>query len=151
MCTAITASALSVSAAEENADRGAPAPYRNPAVLDREKNRSGGGRENESVFSRGCHSRLTIRCLAEWDSGKPKKQGVDDGLGGMGTRIPAGLRVLFSWPVIFRRDAYVYGYPLVTMEMTRRVMTNVAAPRGNRGPMGQFVKVRQYPDASSAT
>ena len=24
-------------------------------------------------------------------------------------------------------DAYVYGYPLVTMEMTRRVMTNVAA------------------------
>ena len=24
-------------------------------------------------------------------------------------------------------DAYIYGYPLVTMEMTRRVMTNVAA------------------------
>ena len=23
-------------------------------------------------------------------------------------------------------DAYIYGYPLVTMEMTRRVMTNVA-------------------------
>ena len=29
------------------------------------------------------------------------------------------------------------GYPLVTMEMTRRVMTNVAAPEGNRAPMGQ--------------
>ena len=27
-------------------------------------------------------------------------------------------------------DAYIYGYPLVTMEMTRRVMTNVAAPEG---------------------
>ena len=26
-------------------------------------------------------------------------------------------------------DAYIYGYPLVTMEMTRRVMTNVATPR----------------------
>ncbi len=45
-------------------------------------------------------------------------------------------------------DAYVYGYPLVTMEMTRRVMTNVAQPEGNRGPMGQFIKARQYPNAS---
>jgi hypothetical protein len=45
-------------------------------------------------------------------------------------------------------DAYVYGYPLVTMEMTRRVMTNVAAPAGTRAPMGQFVRMRQYPDAS---
>jgi hypothetical protein len=45
-------------------------------------------------------------------------------------------------------DAYVYGYPLVTMEMTRRVMTNVAKPTGNRGPMGQFVRAREYPNAS---
>ena len=26
-------------------------------------------------------------------------------------------------------DAYIYGYPLVTMEMTRRVMTNVGEAR----------------------
>jgi hypothetical protein len=45
-------------------------------------------------------------------------------------------------------DAYIYGYPLVTMEMTRRVMTNVAAPAGTRAPMGQFIKARHYPDAS---
>lgn len=45
-------------------------------------------------------------------------------------------------------DAYIYGYPLVTMEFTRRIMTNVAAPAGNRGPMGQFVRAREYPDAS---
>jgi hypothetical protein len=45
-------------------------------------------------------------------------------------------------------DAYVYGYPLVTMEMTRRVMTNVASPEGTRAPMGQFVRARQYPSAS---
>jgi hypothetical protein len=45
-------------------------------------------------------------------------------------------------------DAYIYGYPLVTMEMTRRVMTNVPAVEGTRGPMGQFIKLRQYPDAS---
>jgi len=45
-------------------------------------------------------------------------------------------------------DAYIYGYPLVTMEMTRRVITNVAAPEDTRAPMGQLIKMRQYPDAS---
>src|ERR1700722_12681158 len=28
-------------------------------------------------------------------------------------------------------DAYIYGYPLVTMETTRRVLTNVTAPDGD--------------------
>ena len=45
-------------------------------------------------------------------------------------------------------DAYIFGYPLVTMEMTRRVITNVASLVGTRGPMGQIIKMRQYPDAS---
>jgi len=45
-------------------------------------------------------------------------------------------------------DAYVYAYPLVTMEYTRRTMTNTAAPEGSKAPMGQFVRLRQYPDAS---
>src|SRR5579872_2189771 len=45
-------------------------------------------------------------------------------------------------------DAYVYGYPLVTMEMTRRVMTNVASAVGTHAPMGQMIKARSYPDAS---
>jgi hypothetical protein len=45
-------------------------------------------------------------------------------------------------------DAYVYGYPLVTMEMTRRVVTNVARPEGTRAPMGQLIKLREYPNAS---
>ena len=39
-------------------------------------------------------------------------------------------------------DAYIYGYSLVTMEMTRRVMTNVAAPSGTNAPMGQFARLR---------
>ena len=38
--------------------------------------------------------------------------------------------------------------PLVTMDMTRRVMTNVATAEGNRGPMGQLIKAREYPNAS---
>ena len=45
-------------------------------------------------------------------------------------------------------DAYIYGYPLVTMEMTRRVITNVARPEGTKAPMGHIIKLRQYPDAS---
>jgi hypothetical protein len=44
-------------------------------------------------------------------------------------------------------EAYVYAYPLVTMDMTRRIMTNVAAPEGTRAPMGQFVRLREYPSA----
>ncbi len=42
-------------------------------------------------------------------------------------------------------EAYIYGYPLVTMEMTRRVMTNVAAPDGKLAPMGEFANLRTYP------
>ena len=45
-------------------------------------------------------------------------------------------------------DAYIFGYPLVTMEMTRRVLTNVEKPEGTRAPMGQIIRMRQYPDAS---
>jgi hypothetical protein len=49
--------------------------------------------------------------------------------------------------VALATEAYIYGYPLITMEMTRRVMTNVAAPEANRAPMGQFFNARSYPDA----
>lgn len=45
-------------------------------------------------------------------------------------------------------DAYIFGYPLVTMEMTRRVLTNVAEPVGTKAPMGQIIKLRHYPDSS---
>jgi hypothetical protein len=45
-------------------------------------------------------------------------------------------------------DAYVYGYPLVTMEMTRRVMTNTAEPKDDHAPMGQFFLTRTYPTAA---
>jgi len=45
-------------------------------------------------------------------------------------------------------DAYIYGYPLVTMEITKEVMTNVVKPEGTRGPMGQFINLKEYPNAS---
>ncbi len=42
-------------------------------------------------------------------------------------------------------DAYIYAYPLVTMEYTRRIMTNVDKPAGSKAPMGQFARLRSYP------
>ncbi|MCE0522429.1 MAG: DUF1254 domain-containing protein [Methylacidiphilales bacterium] len=42
-------------------------------------------------------------------------------------------------------DAYIYGYPLVTMEYTRRGFTNVEKPEASRAPMGQLVLLRGYP------
>jgi hypothetical protein len=81
---------------------------------------------------------------------------------GFGTALSAlglsALRAEFDGP-LFRAvesgedfwlasDAYVYGYPLVTMEMTRRVITNVARPEGTHAPMGQIINMREYPNAS---
>ncbi len=47
-------------------------------------------------------------------------------------------------------DAYTYGYPLVMMEMTRRIMTNVEAPETFRAPMGQFAHQRQLPSLNDS-
>lgn len=47
-------------------------------------------------------------------------------------------------------DAYVFGYPLVLMEMTRKVMTNVAAPTdAGKAPMNRLAHVRTFPDETS--
>lgn len=45
-------------------------------------------------------------------------------------------------------DAYIYGYSLISVEMSRRVITNVEKPEAKRAPMGQFANLREYPDAS---
>lgn len=42
-------------------------------------------------------------------------------------------------------ESYLFGYPLVTMDMTRRQETNVAVPDDAHAPMGQLVKLRAYP------
>jgi hypothetical protein len=43
------------------------------------------------------------------------------------------------------REAYLFGYPLVTMDMTRRHETNVEVADGAHAPMGQLIKLRAYP------
>jgi hypothetical protein len=45
-------------------------------------------------------------------------------------------------------EAYIFGYPLVSVETTRRVTTNAVKPEGLRGPMGQFASAREYPTAA---
>src|SRR5262245_44896885 len=44
-------------------------------------------------------------------------------------------------------DAYVYGYSLITTEVTRVQMSNVPKAEGTRGPMNAFVNVKRYPPA----
>jgi len=46
-------------------------------------------------------------------------------------------------------DAYIYGYPLVTMDMTRKRLTNVVATTDAAAPMGQMLKLRTYPSVDN--
>jgi hypothetical protein len=42
-------------------------------------------------------------------------------------------------------DAYIYGYSLITTEVTRVQMSNVPEVQGMKAPMGQFFNVLRYP------
>ena len=45
-------------------------------------------------------------------------------------------------------DAYVYFYPLMSMDITRKQFTNVEPGKENfKGPMNMFVNVAEYPPA----
>lgn len=44
-------------------------------------------------------------------------------------------------------DAYTYAYPMVLMEVTRRVFVNGGMPGRSRTPMNSFSHMRTYPDA----
>src|SRR6185295_630808 len=49
-------------------------------------------------------------------------------------------------------EAVVYGLPLVVMEVTKRVSTNVPGPQPNaHAPVNQFGNALQYPPASDHT
>ena len=46
-------------------------------------------------------------------------------------------------------SAYIYAYPLISMEMTRRLSTNVADVRQfGKAPMNQFANLPAFPDAT---
>jgi hypothetical protein len=46
-------------------------------------------------------------------------------------------------------DAYIYGYPLVLMDVTRRFMTNVPAPTAGRAPINQLGHRKEFPTPES--
>lgn len=48
--------------------------------------------------------------------------------------------------VSIAQDAYVYGYPLILMEITKNVITNVEIPEEGFGPINQFSHMRKFPD-----
>ena len=46
-------------------------------------------------------------------------------------------------------EAYVYLYPLITMDVSRRQLTNIEAGKmTGRGPMNTFTHIREFPDAN---
>ncbi len=49
--------------------------------------------------------------------------------------------------VAIATDAYVYGYSLVTTDVTRLQMSNVATVEELRAPLNQFLNVKRYPPA----
>ena len=50
-------------------------------------------------------------------------------------------------PIRIGVDAYVYFYPIVTMEITREQLTNAERPEGLSAPMNTFANIPAYPTA----
>ncbi len=48
-------------------------------------------------------------------------------------------------------DAYLYFYPLVTMDITRKQISNIEPGKGFGGPMNSFVNLPEYPAADLKT
>lgn len=48
--------------------------------------------------------------------------------------------------VSIAQEAYVYGYPLILMKITKDVSTNYEIPEKGLGPINQFSHMRKFPD-----
>jgi hypothetical protein len=50
--------------------------------------------------------------------------------------------------VAIATDAYIYGYSLVTTDVTRLQMSNVAKATELKAPLNQFLNIKRYPPAN---
>jgi hypothetical protein len=66
---------------------------------------------------------------------------------GAAPHASAQTTILTSEAAAIATEAYVYGYSLITTDVTRVQMSNVNAPETLRGPMNTFVNVPRYPPA----
>ncbi len=72
----------------------------------------------------------------------------------MGPASPQSLPMQATAPISEQQardiavEAYLYLYPLVTMDVTRRQITNIEPGKGFGGPMNTMVNVRAYPTAA---
>lgn len=72
-------------------------------------------------------------------------------LGAVAPAVPAApAPVTADEAIEIATDAYLYAYPLVLMEISRRVLTNTDVADGarQRAPMNQFAHLPTFPDAS---
>jgi len=42
-------------------------------------------------------------------------------------------------------EAYIYGYPLISMDLTKQRAINTVEPNGSKAPLGQFANMHTYP------
>ena len=59
----------------------------------------------------------------------------------------AALQAKVKEAAAIAHDAYIYGYSLITTEVTRVQMSNVPKHEGLQSPMGHFTNVPRYPPA----
>src|SRR5262249_511681 len=68
---------------------------------------------------------------------------------GLATTLPSyGQSLSLAEAKQIAEDAYIYGYSLITTEVTRVHQSNVPKVEGLTAPMGQFVNVPRYPPAA---
>ena len=102
---------------------------------------------NEKATRREAVFAMTLGALGAWGPSAFAADGLlidaKDAVEEKLTEVETDIKALQARDLAI--EAYIYAYPLVTMELTRRSLTNVAAPEASKAPMGQFLRLRGYP------
>ena len=87
-------------------------------------------------------------------SGRPNKGALKKWLG-IGAVVAVLLAVLGAYwymkkgrPLLYGAEVYVYGFPMIMMDLTKETSTAVSNPGEFTAPVNQFSVMTHYPDAS---